>query len=330
MQPMQAVEQSASGKGARVAAGAPSQPSQGWPKQGRATCTKNPHLPLTSALVGALCVDAVLVGTAMRHLCATLIYVCRRDGDSPAEPRLWGRSPHSPELTPAFTHQCSGARAAPSPSCSEGSWSPRAPCSARMPGSTLRAGRAGVDTGKGELPVPRAWAAPGEPSPTSTHEVALVPRGLVVAVTALGTEGAAVARAADAEAGAAACAITIASPIATAGLPGPTSTGCTGRDQPAGSQGRRQQPGRPLQPSQHPAHPTVTHTGSLGRRCRAGSKASAYPHTAIGKSRGAAAAWGGGDTALSPLPSPVPPCPCSQTHSWNHHCSTCSSLRSSS
>lgn len=96
MQPMQAVEQSASGKGARVAAGAPSQPSQGWPKQGRATCTKNPHLPLTSALVGALCVDAVLVGTAMRHLCATLIYVCRRDGDSPAEPRLWGRSPHAP------------------------------------------------------------------------------------------------------------------------------------------------------------------------------------------------------------------------------------------
>lgn len=164
-----------------------------------------------------------------------------------------------------------------------------------------------MGTGRAELPVPSAWAAPVELPPTSTHEVALVPRGLIVAVTALSTERATVARAADAEAGAAASAITIASPIATAGLPGPTGTGCTGRDQPAGSRGGRQQPGGPLQPYQHPAHPTVTHTGSPGRRCRAGSIASACPHTAIGKSQGAAAAWEGRDIALSPLPSSVHP-----------------------
>lgn len=165
-----------------------------------------------------------------------------------------------------------------------------------------------MDTGREELPVPGAWAALAELPPTSTHEVALVPRGLVVSVPALGTEGAPVAWAADAEAGAAACAIAIASPVAAAGLPGPAGTGCTGRDQPAGSQGGRQQPGEPLQPCQHPAHPTVTHTGSPGRRCRAGSKASACPHTAIGKSQGAAGAWGGGDTALSTVPSLCAPC----------------------
>lgn len=165
-----------------------------------------------------------------------------------------------------------------------------------------------MDTGRPELPVPSACAAPVELPLTSTHEVALVPRGLIVAITALSTERATVARAADAQAGATASAITIASPVATAGLLGPTGTGCTGREQPAGSQGGRQQPGGPLQPYQHPAHPTVTHTGSPGRRCRAGSKASACPHTAIGKSQGAAAAWGGRDTALSPLPSLCAPC----------------------
>lgn len=42
----------------------------------------------------------------------------------------------------AFTHRCTGAHAASSPSCSEGSWSLQGPCSARMPGSTLWAGRA--------------------------------------------------------------------------------------------------------------------------------------------------------------------------------------------
>lgn len=114
-----------------------------------------------------------------------------------------------------------------------------------------------MDTGTGELPVPSAWAALAEPPPTSTHEVALVPRGLIVAVTALGTEGATIARAADAEAGATACAITIALPIATAGLPGPTSTGCTGRDQPAGSRGRGQQPGGPSSPASTPLIPQL-------------------------------------------------------------------------
>lgn len=64
----------------------------------------------------------------------------------------------------------------------------------------------------------------------------------------------------------------------------------------------------PLQPCQHPTHPTVTHTGSPGRRCRVGSKASACPHTAIGKSQGAAAAWGGRDTTFRPRPSPCAPC----------------------
>lgn len=77
-------------------------PARVGPKQGRDTCTKTPHLPLTSALVGALCVDAVLVGSAMRHLRATLIYVCRRDGDSPAEPQLCRHSSHSPKLIPGL------------------------------------------------------------------------------------------------------------------------------------------------------------------------------------------------------------------------------------
>lgn len=197
----------------------------------------------------------------------------------------------------AFTHQCTGARAAPSPSCSEGSWSLQGLCSARMPGSTLRAGRA-MWTQAGRSCLYPVLELP----PTSTHEMALVPRGLIVAVTTLGTERATVARAADAQTGATASTITIASPIATAGLLGPTGTGCMGRDQPAGSRGGRQQPGGPLQPYQHPTHPTVTHTGSPGRRCQVGSKASACPHTAIGKSQSAAVAWGGRDIAFSPLP----------------------------
>lgn len=204
----------------------------------------------------------------------------------------------------AFTHRCSGAHAAPSPSCSEGSWSPRDPCSARMPGSTLQAGTDTWTQAGGNCLYP-GWTASAESPPTSTHEVALVPRGLIVAIPALGAEGATIAGAADAEAGAAARAVTIASPIAAAGLPGPARTGCTGETSRLAQRAAAR--GAPPAPPA-PAHPTVTHIGSLGRRCRAGSKASACPHTATGKSQGAAAAWGGEDTALSPLPSACAPC----------------------
>lgn len=112
-----------------------------------------------------------------------------------------------------------------------------------------------MDTGREEPPVPSAGGAPAELPPTGTHEVALVPRGLVVAVPALGTEGAAVAGAADAEAGAAAGAVAIASPVAAAGLPGPAGTGCTGRDQPAGSRAGRQR--GPSSPTSTPLIPRL-------------------------------------------------------------------------
>ena len=196
-----------------------------------------------------------------------------------------------------------------------------------MPGSTLRAGESGRGRrqggaactqrpgGTGADPWPRSPPPRrAGPLPTGTYQVALVARGLVVAITALGAEGAAVARAADAQASATACAVAIASPVAAAGLLGPASAGCMGRDQPASSWGGGWHAGGPLQPRQcrwqprwHPAHATATHAGSRGRRRRAGSRPPACPRTAIGRSRGAAAAWGGGDTALSSLPSPCPP-----------------------
>ena len=92
--------------------------------------------------------------------------------------------------------------------------------------------------------------------------------------------------------------------------------------------------GGPIQPGQcrqHPAHATATHACSQGRRCRVGSRVPAGPCTAIGRSRGAAAAWGAGGTQCSaPCQPPVPSRLRPQTHSWNHHRSTCSSLRSSS
>lgn len=181
--------------------------------------------------------------------------------------------PTSPKSAccPPGPHRCSGARAAPSPSCSEGSWSPPAPCSARTPGSTLRAGESGCGHRQGELPAPGARLAPGAdpqrrrppphragPLPTGTHQVALVPRGLIVAITALGTEGAAIAWAADTQASAAACAVAVASPVATAGLPGPAGTGCTGKDQPAGSWVGGSMPGGPSSPCSAASTPAGT------------------------------------------------------------------------
>lgn len=204
-----------------------------------------------------------------------------------------------------------------------------------------------MGTGREELPAPGARAAPGHtprlhsppprqagPLPTGTYQVALVPRGLIVAITALGTERAAVARAADTQAGPTPRAVAIASPVAAAGLPGPAGTGCTGKDQLAGSQGGGQHAGgspsslgTPTSTALMPQLLTPA-VGAIG----AGRAAECQPvHAQPLEEVGVLLPPGEGGTWRSaPCHPPVPPCPHPQTHSWNHHCSTCSSLCSSS
>lgn len=207
-----------------------------------------------------------------------------------------------------------------------------------------------MGAGRGELPALGARVAPGQPPgqavpspparplPTGTYQVALVPRRLVVAVAALGAEGAAVAWAADAQAGATARAVAVASPVAAAGLLGPTGAGCTGRDQLAGSPGRglcaRVPPhstggtaGTPAAPSSSRSY-SRRQSGPYVPGGQQSARVSTHSHW---KKSGCCCRLGRGRHGSQPSATcPVPPCPCPWTHSWNHHCSTCSSLRSSS
>lgn len=59
------------------------------------------------------------------------------------------------------THRCTGGRAASSPSCSAGSWSPPAPSSARRPGSTLQVGGGGEARAEPQRPMHAAASSPG-------------------------------------------------------------------------------------------------------------------------------------------------------------------------
>lgn len=250
--------------------------------------------------------------------------------NGPAEPRLLGRSPPRPRaclLSPRShcgPHRCSGARAAPSPSCSEGNWSPPALCSARTPGSTLQAGESGHGCRQGGAACTQCqgstradpWlrSPPSLPGRTPTYQhipggsCSVRPRSNHHRTRhrrghhSLDCRRTGQCRGVCHHHRIARCRCRAAGarrrrlcrgrsagwqPAQEAAWAGdPSSPGSTASTPPA--------------PDQHPAHAIATHAGSRGHRCQVGSRAPACPCTAIGRSRGAAAAWGGGRHGAQP------------------------------